>query len=404
MRYNKNIYEIVEEQELSFVLSSKVKEVSELYYQVKEAAVCIHLFYLESIYIFLNYLTNIPANMDKYISVSTEKIKKQVEEYIERQKIVNCRVIVKENRGRDISALLVAFRPIILQYKYFCFVHDKRTKNKAAEQNTKIWIRSMWDNTLVSKEYIHNVLNLLEKEKRLGLLVPPEIPGMMGAYIKSWEGNYSNTLELSKKLNLNSNISKKFPPITYGTVFWCKTDALNALLTQEWVYEDFQIEPLPDDNTISHAIERIIGYVAQSEGFDTGYLLSEQFAQSYVLYARRLLQNNFMDIEELQNENWDIRIKYAAAYMNRYERVFFYGAGEIAGQCYNRLAKVKKPDGFLVSQKTVKEKFLELPVYTLDEIKVDKKTGIIVTVGRKNTNEIVQLLEKTGITNYITLF
>ncbi|WP_353937923.1 rhamnan synthesis F family protein, partial [Parabacteroides goldsteinii] len=37
------------------------------------------------------------------------------------------KVIVVENRGRDVSALLVGCAPYISDYKYVCFVHDKKT-------------------------------------------------------------------------------------------------------------------------------------------------------------------------------------------------------------------------------------------------------------------------------------
>lgn len=38
----------------------------------------------------------------------------------------NYRAILKNNRGRDISALLVAGREFFTEYDYVCFIHDKR--------------------------------------------------------------------------------------------------------------------------------------------------------------------------------------------------------------------------------------------------------------------------------------
>ena len=43
---------------------------------------------------------------------------------------IKYKVILKRNRGRDVSALLVASRTEILQYKYVCFIHDKQEKSE----------------------------------------------------------------------------------------------------------------------------------------------------------------------------------------------------------------------------------------------------------------------------------
>lgn len=38
----------------------------------------------------------------------------------------NVKVILIENRGRDVSALLVGTKDFIMDYDYVCFVHDKK--------------------------------------------------------------------------------------------------------------------------------------------------------------------------------------------------------------------------------------------------------------------------------------
>lgn len=52
------------------------------------------------------------------------------------------------------SALLVTFREIAMQYQYFCFIHDKRANFAYLQDDVEFWIKNLWDNMLKTKEYI----------------------------------------------------------------------------------------------------------------------------------------------------------------------------------------------------------------------------------------------------------
>ena len=54
-----------------------------------------------------------------------------------------------------------------------------------------------------------------------------------------------------------------------GTVYWSRVDALRKLFEYEWKYEDFDMEPLAEDGTLSHAIERILEFVARDAGYES---------------------------------------------------------------------------------------------------------------------------------------
>lgn len=339
-----------------------------------------------------------------------------MESYLEKWGISNFQVIIKENRGRDVSALLVTFRKVMLQYTYACFVHDKREKYEGIDAaEVKMWIRCLWDSVLSSKEYVCNVLDLLEENKEIGLLVPSELAGkdLKFSYADTWRDNFSNVLELASRMNLNCNLKKGYPAITLGTVFWCRTAALEALLSKEWEYNDFPKEPIHDDYTINHAIERILGYVAQSAGYKTGYVMSEQFAERYIMQLKDTLRNVYSDLKYMENmlsmsleevELWTRRKNAVISYMNKFEKTYFYGAGLIGAKCFQMILLERKPDGFIVSSREEKcKEYLMLPVYVLDEIALDENSGIVITVGKKYKHEIVEKLESFGITNYLLL-
>ncbi|MBQ7704067.1 MAG: hypothetical protein IJT73_01360, partial [Selenomonadaceae bacterium] len=62
-------------------------------------------------------------------------------------------------------------------------------------------------------------------------------------------------------------------------VFWCRTAALEKITAYNWQVEDFPEEPMPDDGTVSHALERIFPFAAQAKGFYTGWLMTSNFVK-----------------------------------------------------------------------------------------------------------------------------
>ena len=116
----------------------------------------------------------------------------------------------------------------------------------------------------------------------MGLLVPPaphhgEYRKLAGDY---WTGLcYEETRKLAKELAIDpAMLSPKAPPLALGSFFWCRSKALARLWRREWKPEDFPAEPMPPDGTVSHAIERIFPFVAQAEGFYTGWMMTAAFA------------------------------------------------------------------------------------------------------------------------------
>ena len=67
----------------------------------------------------------------------------------------------------------------------------------------------------------------------------------------------------------------------YGSVFWFRPKALEPLFAHGWQHSDFPPEPLPQDGTISHAIERIYPFVAQSAGYYPAVVMSKNYAVTH---------------------------------------------------------------------------------------------------------------------------
>ena len=98
-----------------------------------------------------------------------------------------------------------------------------------------------------------------------------------------WGPNFDNTKALIKTLGLDVPVSgEKMPLAPFGSVFWFRVRALEPLFTKGgaggWQHDDFPPEPLPQDGTISHAIERVYPFVAQGAGYYPAEVMSVDFA------------------------------------------------------------------------------------------------------------------------------
>ena len=267
-----NVYDIKVQNNLNFILPVGHRlGKSGFNKQRKKAAIIVHLHYFDTIEYYLKYIEKIPDTIEILITTSSDEVRDRLCK-TKFRKQCNCRIIQKPNRGRDISAFLVACREEILKYEYICFLHDKKEKCELYKKDTEEWIRCLWENMIGSIEYIDNILLTFCENLNLGLLVPPSplSDHFASAYLNTWYKNFYQTKKLVEQMNLACDLNEDKPPITLGSVFWARVSALKKLLEIEWKYEDFDEEPLKNEGTTSYAIERILAYVAQDAGYDTG--------------------------------------------------------------------------------------------------------------------------------------
>lgn len=257
----------------------------------KRIAVIAHLFYPELFPYASRYLRNVPPGVALYVTTDTEEKRKMVEQVLAEAGLKEFSVILVEPRGRDLAALLVGCKNLLMDYDYLCFVHDKKSPQKEYSTVGAVFCDMLWDSTLGSENYIRRILATFERDPHLGLLVPPA--PVHGTYFKSgmdyWTICFDETLRLAKRLGLAVPIRKNKPPVAVGSVFWCRTDALQPVFSAGWNYTDFPPEPLANDGTISHALERVLPYVAQARGYLTGWAMTDRQAAAEIANMRFML-------------------------------------------------------------------------------------------------------------------
>ncbi len=276
-----NQADIKKNMQLNYILDSKHgTDISEVL-KKKRVALVLHFYFEDLAEYCLHYVKSMPKEADIYVTVGSEKKKKIIEETFSVLEN-NVKVILIENRGRDVSALLVGTKDFIMDYDYVCFVHDKKVTQLSPQTVGAGFSYKCFENLLPTKEFVQNVIRTFEENPRAGLLTPPP-PNHGDYYITlglEWGMNYDVTVELAEKLGITVPIDKKKEPIApLGTMFWFRPKALKLLFDQDWEYKDFPAEPNKIDGTLLHAVERIYSYVVQQEGYYPAWIFSEKGAQ-----------------------------------------------------------------------------------------------------------------------------
>lgn len=257
----------------------------------KTVAVVAHLFYPDLFPYCLGYLQHVPPEADVFITTDTADKKREIEGLLGPAGGRRWTVLQVEPRGRDWAALLAGLKGKLAAYDYLGFVHDKKSLQKEYATVGAAFCDLLWENTLASEAYVRRIIATFEATPWLGLLVPPA--PVHGTYFKSgldrWTICYDETVRLAQHLGIQTRIDRNSQPVAVGSTFWCRTDALNAILAADWRYEDFPPEPLANDGTVNHALERILPYAAQARGYLTGWAMTDRQAAVEIANLRYML-------------------------------------------------------------------------------------------------------------------
>lgn len=250
-----------------------------------------HIYFMDLLDDTVRYIESIPSETDLYITTTEDKIQ-QISKALEDRGVVHKPTFIAvRNRGRDVSALLVAAKDVVLSGKYdvIGFAHDKKSsQNQDAGHHgseTQGFAYKLMENTLGSNSYVKNVLTLFGQNPRLGMVSPP--PPYHALYFAhtlptDWGPDFGITRELLEdRLNIHVPLnSAKATVSAIGSCYWFRVDALRPLFEHHWEYEDFLPEgEMGGDGSISHAIERANGYIAQSQGYYPAWVMSDRYAR-----------------------------------------------------------------------------------------------------------------------------
>jgi len=232
-------------------------------------ALHIHAYYIEIFEIFFQYIKNWQLNFDLFVTTDTQAKCNQIETIIQKTKKEKLlkKIIVYENRGRDIYPWL-SLSEFIQDYDIVGHFHSKRTTIKTENIGTA-WVQEIIESLIIP---IDDIIDIFNENNDIGIIMP-DIPNRLKFEPEKnlWLKNKLNCEVLWEKMKTKKTINFKeiqTPIMPIGNMFWYKPNALKPLFDLKLSAIAFPLEPISEDGTIAHAIERLPIYIAWSQGYD----------------------------------------------------------------------------------------------------------------------------------------
>ena len=175
-------------------------------------------------------------------------------------------IVVTPNRGRDIAPFFAVLPTILSEgYDVVGHVHSKRSLAVDAGMGDR-WRNFLWENLIGNPApMVDTAAAAFAGDASLGLLMA-EDPHVVG-----WDQNRQAADALAARMGLALPLPD-YLDFPLGTMFWARPAALRPLVELALTPDDYPEEPLPDDGTILHAIERLLPLVARHAGLETAGL------------------------------------------------------------------------------------------------------------------------------------
>jgi rhamnosyltransferase len=233
-------------------------------------AVHLHAYFLDIFMKYLQYFDSWKFDFDLYITTDTSEKKEIIEKYLNEFLIKNKKteVIAAENIGRDVLPWLLLAKRL----DNYDVVGHFHTKKSGHSDNCfgLIWQDEIFQMLLAPADKIIETFGI---DQKTGIVIP-DIPSNFHFFPHIFY-NERNNIKICGKLWKKMQCFKKvnFTKLKmfimpYGNMFWYRPKALLPLFNLCLSSKDFPAEPIPDNGTIAHCIERLVIYIAWNSGYD----------------------------------------------------------------------------------------------------------------------------------------
>jgi glycosyltransferase involved in cell wall biosynthesis len=230
-------------------------------YSPISVALHIHVHYPDLLYEIIERLHINSIKPDLFVSLTDNSFKTEIHTILKKFTGKIRSVKLFPNIGRDIGPFLIGFgSEIFNNYEYVGHLHTKKTPHE--NQNAvKKWKNFLLDNLVGNKSVntMDQILIEMNINKKIGMVFPDD-PNCI-----SWDENFDFAKILAKKMQI------KFLPNHFnfpiGSMFWVRSEALKPILKMKLKYNDFPTEPLANDGTLLHALERLFPFIAEKAGY-----------------------------------------------------------------------------------------------------------------------------------------
>jgi lipopolysaccharide biosynthesis protein len=226
-----------------------IKVINNNFKKISKHFLVIHAYYFDVWDEFEHYIATKKGEFDFFISVSSDITIDNINKLANH----NCIIRIVANVSRDLAPFF-DFYNLLTEYDFGCKISFKKSSTEIIGD---IWREQVFSE-LLSDPSINSV-NDLFKDESIGMIIPE-------SFLLDFKCNISSNK--NEIINLCNDFNIPFPQsatsFSAGTMFWFRPKAMQQL-------EDFKIksqyEPLKQDGTPLHAMERILGYLCETNGY-----------------------------------------------------------------------------------------------------------------------------------------
>ena len=263
-----NHMSMIDRPDYPYLLSRKYLKDQELAVDFdKKVAVHLHVFYVDLLEEFLDAFQEFHFSYDLWVTTDLEEKKLEIEQILSHRGQM-ASILVTGNVGRDVLPML-KLKDQLSQYDYVGHFHTKKSKE------ADFWAGESWRKELIDMlvKPADQILANMEGNPKVGMTIA-DIPTFFryNRIVVAW-----NEALISPEMNklwqrMGATKSIDFKNLntfvmSYGTFVWFKYEALSPLFALNLTEADVPAEPLPQ-NSILHAIERLLIYIAWDQKFD----------------------------------------------------------------------------------------------------------------------------------------
>lgn len=225
-------------------------------------AVQAHIFFVEVLNEIIDCSNNVSESFDLFITTDTKKKAEYILQMVNiKSKANSIEIMICPNKGRDIAPFLMQMKNKVLEYKYLCHIHAKKSIHTDFGDK---WRKYLLDKLLGSYTIVKNIINEFDIDKNIGIMYPPPFDGLIDDLIKHGNNRYIKRLSIMIGIDLLYQELNTFPA---GDMFWLRTESAIQLLRYNFNWNDFPDEKGQLDFTIMHAIERVWKNIVEYNGY-----------------------------------------------------------------------------------------------------------------------------------------
>jgi lipopolysaccharide biosynthesis protein len=220
----------------------------------------LHIHYPDTLPYFIEPIERLGMPVDLYVTTTGRSNRVRIEAALLDYERGSVSIAEGPNRGRDIGPFMTLVGDMIGDkgYDLIGHFHGKKSlsSNEAMGRN---WRDFLLGTLLGEPRDISRIFGLFAADEKLGLVFAED------RHAVGWSENRPVAELVATRMQPRPNLCD-FSVFPLGNMFWARPDAIKTLWSAGFHWDDYPIEPIRDDGTMLHAVERMLPTICESVG------------------------------------------------------------------------------------------------------------------------------------------